>query len=704
MTSRRVIVTCAVSVTVAVIGWAVSGMAAGDEPTAAEEAAFQAAVNRVAAAVVRIEPAGISAEGLAAAEVNPAAGPSSGLVVDPEGWIVTTSFAVPTDVPSAIVVLADGRRLAARVQGRDLGRGLVLLKSDALPQAAPVEAAARADLAPGQWAIAVGRGWSHAAPGVSVGILSALSRAWGRAVQTDAAVSPANYGGPLVDIRGRVIGVLAPLPADTAGMKTGTELYDAGIGFAVPFADVLGALPRLKAGATLAPGILGISYRAVDQINGEPIIASVRQGSPAAGAGLRPGDRIVKIAGREVTRIADVRHEIAPRYAGDTVDLAVTRTEADKKPGEIAARATLVDALPPWKQAVIGILPEPLSGDAAAGPVTIRWIMPDGPAAQAGLVAGDRIQSIEAEGEAANPQVTVDSAAALAGFLAGVEPGARVTLSYLRNAAQETATLVTVQPPTAVPVNVPTAMPAARGPVGGDPLAKAPAAADVVRLEAADVAKPVIAVLPKATAAERDDTGRSQPPVGVLIYFGQPRGDVPEAEAEAWRAAAARHGVAVILPGSTDPARWSLDDLPALRRSLAALNSKRPIDPARIAVAGRAAGGSFAWLVAERLGGVVHGVAVLDAALPRQAAVDPVEPGRSRWVLLAQPRDGQPRDEQPRPGQEGRDKAGAGQGSRLEADRRRLEAAGFPVGSLVLDGDAVPVDELCRWVSVLSLL
>lgn len=675
------------------VGWAVAGMAAGEEPTAAEEAAFQAAVNRVAAVVVRIEPAGVSAEALAAAEVNPAAGPSTGLVLDPDGWIVTTSFAVPADVQSAIVVLADGRRLAARVQGRDLGRGIVLLKSDPVPGAAAVEAAPRQELAPGQWAIAVGRGWSHAAPGVSVGILSAVSRAWGRAVQTDAAVSPANYGGPLVDIRGRVIGVLAPLPADTAGMKTGTELYDAGIGFAVPFADVLQALPKLKEGTTLAPGILGISYRSIDQINGEPVIASVRQGSPAARAGLRPGDRIVKIAGRAVTRIADVRHEIAPRYAGDTLDLVVTRGDADAKPQEIAVQATLAESLPPWRQAQIGILPRPLPRDAAPGPVTVAWVLPDGPAAQAGLVEGDRIEAISTAGDAAAPRVVVDSAAALAGFLAGVEPGARVTVSYLRGTVQETATLVTAPPPRAVPTNVPTVSPPARGPVGGDPLAKAPPAADVVRLEGPDVAKPPLAVLPKAEG-EPAGKGSAQSPVGVLIYFGPPRGDVPEADAAVWQAAAARHDVAVILPGSEDPARWSLDDLPAIRRSLASLNSKRPLDPARIAVAGRAAGGSFAWLVAERLGAVTRGVAVLDAALPRQATLDPVEPGRSRWVLLGQG------SEAPA----GREQAERSQGGRLEADRRRLENAGFPVGSLVVEGDAVPVDDLCRWVSVLSLL
>lgn len=673
--------------------YACGGLMAGEEPTAAEEAAFRAAVNRVAAAVVRIEPAGGSAEAVAAAEVNPAAGPSTGLVVDPDGWIVTTSFAVPNDMQAAIVVLADGRRLAGRVQGRDLGRGIVLLESDPIPEAVAIEAAPRAELAPGQWAIAVGRGWSHAAPGVSVGILSALSRSWGRAVQTDAAVSPANYGGPLVDIRGRVIGVLAPLPADTAGMKTGTELYDAGIGFAVPFADVLQALPRLKEGATLAAGILGISYRSVDQINGEPVIAAVRQGSPAAAAGLRPGDRIVKITGREVTRIADVRHAIAPRYAGDAIDLVVARATADKQPGEIAVRATLVDTLPPWRQAVIGILPEPRPRDAAAEAVTVAWAMPDGPAAQAGLVAGDRIEAIEAgadAGGAVGPRVSIDSAAALAGFLAGIEPGTRVTVTYARGETRQTATLVTSRPPTAVPADVPPLSPPAPGPVGGDPLAKGPPAAEIVRLEGADVARPALAVLPKAAG----DKERDQPPLGVLVFFGPPRDDVPEAEAAVWQAAASRHGVAVILPGSADPARWSLDDMPAIRRSLAALNTRRPIDPARIAVAGRAAGGSFAWLAGERLGGVVRGVAILDAALPRQATLDPVEPGRSRWVLLGQPR----------VGDSGRDGTGAEQAGRLEADRRRLEAGGFPVGTLTLQGDAVPVDELCRWVGVLSLL
>jgi S1-C subfamily serine protease len=668
---------------------------AADEPTGAEEAAFRAAVDRVAAAVVRVEPAGISEASLTSAEVSPAAGPSTGLVLDADGWAVTTAFAVPADATAAVVVLADGRRLAARVQGRDLGRGLVLLKSDPVPGSPSLEAAPRDELAAGQWAIAVGRGWSHAAAGVSVGIVSAVSRAWGRAVQTDAAVSPANYGGPLVDIRGRVIGLLAPLPADTAGMKTGTELYDAGIGFAIPFDDVLRAVPRLKETATLSPGILGISYRSRDQINGEPVIGTVRQGSPAARAGLRPGDRIVRIADRDVTRIADVRHQVAPRYAGDTLDLVVSRSGDDKQPQRIDVRATLADSLPPWRQAVVGIVPEPLPPDAPAGPVAVAWILPDGPAAAAGLQEGDRLESIAAASDSGGERTVVDSPAALAGFLAGVEPGGRVELEYSRAGARQTASLVTSPPPTAVPPTAPEVRPAKGGPVGGDPLARPAAAVDVVRLEGPEIVKPPLAVLPKAAGKE---------PIGVLIHFGQPRAEAAEAEAEAWKAAAARYGVAVILPGSADAARWSLDDLPAIRRALASLNMKRKIDPARIAVSGRGSGGSFAWLVGERLGAVVRGVAVLDAVLPRQAAVDPVEPGRSRWVLLGDaPQDADGREPQ---GQEpkGQERAGPDRAGRLEADRRRLEAAGFPVGSIDVGGDPLPTEELCRWVSVLSLL
>ena len=90
--------------------------------------------------------------------------------------------------------------------------------------------------------------WAFANPitANSVGIISAVGRIWGRAMQADAKISPVNYGGPLVDLYGRVLGVIVPADPRSEGETAGVEWYDSGIGFAVPLEDILAALPRLK--------------------------------------------------------------------------------------------------------------------------------------------------------------------------------------------------------------------------------------------------------------------------------------------------------------------------------------------------------------------------------------------------------------------------------------------------------------------------
>src|SRR5581483_2693570 len=127
----------------------------------------------------------------------------------------------------------------------------------------------------GQWALAVGRTWSAGAdgpPSVSVGIVSALDRIWGKAVQTDAKVSPTNYGGPLVDLQGRVIGVLVPASPRAEGETAGLEWYDSGIGFAIPLEDVLAALPRLKQGKDLKRGLLGVTMKSQNMHGAAPVV------------------------------------------------------------------------------------------------------------------------------------------------------------------------------------------------------------------------------------------------------------------------------------------------------------------------------------------------------------------------------------------------------------------------------------------------
>jgi serine protease Do len=635
------------------------------EPTLAEEAAFQAAVAKVAAAVVRIEPLALTAVARGT-EAAPGRGPSTGTIIAP-GLVLTTSFAIPADVSDAVIVLPDGGRRAARARARDRSRGLVLLAVEGLPESPPLEAVSRTTLRPGQWAIAVGRGWSPTAPNVAVGIVSATNRAWGRGVQTDAAISPVNYGGPLVDIAGRVIGILAPLPAEQAGMTEGTELYDAGIGFAVPLEDMVTVLPRLMAGESLDAGILGVSYRSRDQINGEPVIASVRQGSPAARAGIVPGDAIVAIDGRPVTRIADARHATGPKRAGEKVIVAIERHDKDAKASRIETTATLAADLPPWRRAVIGVVAAVEREAKDRGPIRIAWVLPESPAEQAGIMAGDTIESITRGGADATK---LEGRASAAGVLAGVEPGDRVTLAIRRDAAVKSIDLQTIP----MPGDVPDDGPPAAAPAG-NPLAGPLDAVEVIRLVGADIAEPAVAVIPRGTG-----------PVGVLVWAGSPHGTVTEAEASAWKTAATRHGIAVVLVGSAAASAWSRDDVAAVTRALASLHARRPIDASRVGIAGSGAGAAFAWMTAERLADSAGGVALVGATLPRRADVAPAEPGTGWWILLG-------------PGSD------AAACERIEADRKRLMKAGYPVGLLREGGaDAPPADILCRWVSMLGLL
>src|SRR5262249_19148907 len=147
---------------------------------------------------------------------------------------------------------------------------------------------------------------------------------WGKAVQTDAKVGPANYGGPLVDLQGRVFGILIPADPRAEGETAGLEWYDSGIGFAVPLEDVNAVLTRMKAGPADKPvvlnrGILGVTPQGTDEYGQPPKIATVAPESTAAKAGIQVGDVIVEVDGKVIRNYAQVRHALGSKYDGDTV-------------------------------------------------------------------------------------------------------------------------------------------------------------------------------------------------------------------------------------------------------------------------------------------------------------------------------------------------------------------------------------------------
>lgn len=640
----------------------------------AEELAFRTAAAKIAHAVVRIEPVGFSA---VTSDDSLSWGPSTGIVIDRGGWVLTTSFAVPVDRQEAMVVIADAQsaalsRSVARVVGRDVSRGLVLLKLDnALPLQPIDRAVAKDSLRVGQWTICVARGWDAQTPNIAVGILSAVNRAWGKAVQTDAAVSPVNYGGALVDIHGDCIGMLAPMPAEAAGMMQGTELYDSGIGFAVPVEDILRVLPRMKAGETLAPGKLGISYQSRDVFTGLPIIATSRPGSPAAKVGLQSGDRIVAVGERSISRIADVRHAMSSFYAGDQMAVVVERQNQSEKNDvqRISVMPRLVASLPPWRRSIIGIVPKrsalKSNQEKQSGVVEVEWVWPDSPASKAGIVPGVTIQSIKSSAKNSEP-MPVSSVSMLAGVLAGIEVGETVTVIVSdKNGSQQSHKMITVVMPDGVPDEVPVRL-------------DSPSPAAVVKLEAAEISAPPLAVIP---------SGKKEDVVGVLIYFGRPHGPVDIEEAAIWQRAADRYGVAIILPGSADPQRWGRADIQNVARSIDSLRSRRDIDELRLAVSGTGAGGAFSWLVAETLGPAIRGVVLHEAALPRQSKIRTAEPGRFRWILFAPSR------------------TDGALPSRIVSDCEQLKKAGYDVGVLPEGVEAsIPAEILCGFVEALGVL
>lgn len=253
---------------------------------------------------------------------EPAPGAGTGVIISPDGYVLTsTHYTTGGTVKRALVVMPDGTAHEAEVLGRDEGREVVLLKIEADDLPVP-DFADPQQVRVGQWAVALGRTYGEVEPSISAGIVSATGRIAGRAIQTDAAISPINYGGPLVDLQGRVLGICTPL--STTPMLQGTAFYDSGIGFAAPVPDLLRVLPRLVKGEVLRPGFLGIGFD-TDRVEPGAAIQSVVPDTAAAKVGLKPKDVVLEFQGQAVRNAFDLMNRIGRYYVGDEVTLVIQR-------------------------------------------------------------------------------------------------------------------------------------------------------------------------------------------------------------------------------------------------------------------------------------------------------------------------------------------------------------------------------------------
>jgi serine protease Do len=221
--------------------------------------------------------------------------------------------------------LSDGQTKKARLVGADSEVDLAVLKIDD-PNVKPLKLADSDTVQPGDFVLAIGNPFGFEET-VTDGIISSKGRPnrtdfFGDLIQTNAAINPGNSGGPLINLRGEVIGINTAIASTTGGSQ--------GIGFAIPSNTVRTALESLLKQGRIIRGYLGIQTRALqpDETSSDAdgvTVADVMPGSPAAQAGIQPGDVILKFDGRDVKNFSALRTFVAQTPLNKQVQLEVVR-------------------------------------------------------------------------------------------------------------------------------------------------------------------------------------------------------------------------------------------------------------------------------------------------------------------------------------------------------------------------------------------
>jgi serine protease Do len=263
----------------------------------------------------------------------------SGVIVDPEGYIVTNAHVVrgamrvrvelPAPSTGRSILATRGQTVNGRIVGIDLETDLAVIKVD--EKNLPALAFGDSDeLKAGQVVLAFGSplGLHNS---VSLGVVSAVARQLEPEspmvyVQTDASINPGSSGGPLVDLRGRLVGINTAIASQTGGNE--------GLGFAAPSNIVRAVYEQIRKSGYVRRGDIGIRAQTVTPVlasglglgrNSGVIIADVLPGSPGARAGVNPGDLILTLDGKPMENGRQLQVNLYRRLVGDVVALEVLR-------------------------------------------------------------------------------------------------------------------------------------------------------------------------------------------------------------------------------------------------------------------------------------------------------------------------------------------------------------------------------------------
>jgi serine protease Do len=347
----------------------------------------------------------------------PQSGMGSGMILDKQGHILT-NYHVVSGVDKIKVKLADKRSFEAKIVGTDPKTDVAIIRiTGDVPDDLPTVQLGDSDaLEVGHLVMAVGAPFGLTQT-VTSGIISAKGRsdvgiaAYEDFLQTDAPINPGNSGGPLVNMRGEVIGMNSAIATGGAQFGGGQS---AGVGFAIPSNMIKAMLPTLIKGGKITRGMLGVVIQDINKeladqfhlpdTNGA-LVSQVNKDSPAERAGLKAGDVIVRLDGKEVRDTRQLRNLVAATAPGSNVKIGVIRDGKErtfsatigKMTAESAAAPKLsgkaADQLTKLGLSVQTLTPELAKQSGLQGErgVLISGVDPGSPAAMANLQTGDLI-------------------------------------------------------------------------------------------------------------------------------------------------------------------------------------------------------------------------------------------------------------------------------------------------------------------------